>query len=74
MDIPKVSTIGMRNPNTSRWKASARASRAATFASARPVGEMIEDESGDGKGGEHTPTSTHNAMTLANVQAAYASV
>jgi hypothetical protein len=74
MEIPQVSTISMRALNTSRSMASARTSRTATFALARPVDEIIEDESGDGNGGDHTPTSAHNAMTLANVQAAYASI
>jgi hypothetical protein len=41
---------------------------------AQPVGEMIEDEFGAGNGGGRTPTSAHNAMTLATVQAAYASI
>jgi hypothetical protein len=74
MEIPKVSTISMRTLNTSRWVASARASRTATFASKQSVGEMIEDESSDANGGDHTLTSVHNAMTLATVQAAYASI
>jgi hypothetical protein len=74
MEIPKISTLSMRTLNTARWVASARASRTATFASARPAGEMIEDESGDGAGGDDTLASAHNAMTLATVQAAYASI
>jgi hypothetical protein len=70
MQIAKVSTSSMRTLNTSRWMASA----AATFASALPADEITEDESSDANGGDHTPISAHNAMTLATVEAAYASI
>jgi hypothetical protein len=74
MEIPTVSAMGMRTLNTARWVATARASRPATSASARPVHETIEDESSDGAGWGQTLASADNAMTLRTVQAAYASI
>jgi hypothetical protein len=74
MEIPTVSAMSMRTINTARWVASARANRPATFASARPAGQTIEDESSDGAGWGETLASADNAMTLRTVQAAYASI
>jgi hypothetical protein len=74
MEIPTISAMSMRTLNTARWVASARANRPATFASARPAGQTIEDESGDAGGWDHTLASADNAMTLATIQAAYASI
>ena len=72
MEIPTVATISRRTLNTARWVASARANRTATPDSARPADQMTEYESA--AGAEPTLASAHNAMTLANVQAAYASI
>jgi len=74
MEIPTVSAMSMRTINTARWVASARANRTATYASTQPAGEMIEDESDDGAGWGQTLASADNAMTLATIQAAYASI
>jgi hypothetical protein len=72
MEIPTVSAMSMRTVNTSRWVASARANRTTTSASERPTGQKVEYESS--AGAEPTAASAHNAMTLATVQAAYASI
>ena len=72
MEIPTVSAMSMRTINTARWVASARANRPPTSVSARPASQSIEEEASDG--GDATHVSAHNAMTLATIQAAYASI
>ena len=74
MEIPTVSAMSMRTLNTARWVASVRANRTATSVSARPAGQSIDDEASDEAGGDATHASAHNAMTIATIQAAYASI
>jgi hypothetical protein len=74
MEIPTVPAMNMRTLNTARWVASARASRTETSASAGPAGELIEYETGDGYRRDPSLATAHNPMTLATVQAAYASI
>jgi hypothetical protein len=74
MEIPTVPAMNMRTLNTARWVATARASRTETSAAAGPAGELSEYEAGDGYRRDPSLATAHNPMTLATVQAAYASI
>jgi hypothetical protein len=74
MEIPTIPAMNMRTLNTARWVASARASRNTPSASAGPDGEMTEYATGDGYRRDPSLAGAHNPMTLATVQAAYASI